>query len=280
MPIVTVLMSVRNCEATIGRSVKSIINQSLDDWRLVIVDDGSTDSTPEIISRFSDPRITFLREATSKGVGARINQVISGVASKYVARMDGDDICYPDRLARQVEALERNPKIDLLATSVVLIDHEDVIFGYRPCPPTHSEICARPWARFPMPQPTWMGKTDWFKKNPYHLRSFGMEDYDLLLRTYKTSSFACLPECLVAYRETSLYLRKSFIARKNMSRSLLRNVPVFQLVIALPLQLILACLDFAAISTGLRYKLLRHRIRHAPPEVVVRWEQVQAMVAS
>ena len=282
-PIVSIGMPVYGCELTIAASIRSIVKQTFTDWELIIIDDGSTDKTLAAAARFRDPRIRMIEGGKNLGLPSRLNQAVRMSTGRYFARMDGDDIAYPERLARQVSFLQQHPEIDLLATSMSVFKDDESLIGVRPVPVSHAEICAHPWAAFPMAHPTWMGKIEWFSANPYCPEAVLMEDQELLLRTYATSTFACLDEVLLAYREESLSLRKNLAARKNFVRALWRSAAsggtYWRAARGTLAQLARATLDTAALSTGLGHKLLRHRARPVPPQEISRWSEIQQEAA-
>lgn len=120
-PLVTVALPVRNAATTIKIAVASILKQTFGDWELIVVDDGSTDQTLEIVSKMHDARLRLVHEPPGHlGLAARLNQCIELARGAYFARMDGDDISYPRRLERQIRYLEQNPDIDLLGTGAVV----------------------------------------------------------------------------------------------------------------------------------------------------------------
>ncbi|HWG95547.1 MAG TPA: glycosyltransferase family 2 protein, partial [Nitrospira sp.] len=168
-PLVTVAMSAYNAAATIDLAIRSIRSQSLEDWELIVVDDGSTDSTREIVSfHAQDPRIRFIQEPSgNRGLAVRLNQCVRLAKGQYVARMDADDMAYPQRLERQVQFLEEHRDIDLLGTGAVIFKGEGEIIGCYPTANSHEAICRRPWWGFPLAHPTWMGKRTWFLSHPY-----------------------------------------------------------------------------------------------------------------
>lgn len=142
----------------------------------------------------ADSRIIILQDGLNKGLAVRLNQAISLSKGNYFARMDHDDVFHPARLAMQVDFLDTHPEDDLLATHCVTIDEYDRLIGSLPLAVQHSTICARPWQGFFMPHPTWMGRTEWFRRNPYaEPAPYCCEDQELLLRTYKSCCFAVLP---------------------------------------------------------------------------------------
>ena len=200
-PLVTVAMPIYNAGKYLRPAVLSIMQQTLTDWELYIIDDGSTDDALSYIADVQDSRIIIIKDGQNKGLAARLNEVINLAKGRYFARMDQDDFSYPDRLSKQVDVLEVNLDLDLLATRAIKISMEGEPVGYLPFSLSHAEITAAPWRGFYMPHPTWMGRLQWFKKNHYaEPAPYLSEDQELLLRTFEESNFACLEEVCLAYR--------------------------------------------------------------------------------
>lgn len=201
LPLITVAMPIYNAGHYLRSAVLSIKSQTYTNWQLLIIDDGSTDSSLETIIDLQDERIRIIKDGMNKGLATRLNEAIDLAEGEYFARMDQDDISYPERFQRQVEVLAENPGVDLICVRAVAISEESDVVGYLPYQSSHVEIVAKPWRGFRMPHPTWMGRLDWFRKHRYSSnRPYFCEDQELLLRTYQSSKFACIPEILFAYR--------------------------------------------------------------------------------
>jgi glycosyltransferase involved in cell wall biosynthesis len=214
-------MSVYNAAATVALAIRSIQYQSLEDWELIVIDDGSLDQTRKIIAETQDPRIRLIQEPYENlGLAARLNQCVRLARGRYVARMDGDDVAYPERLARQVQYLERHPEIDLLGSGAVVFKGEGEVLGLFPTACDHEEICRRPWWGFPLAHPTWMGRRVWFASHPYQEGCIRCEDQELLLRSFSHSKFAALEEVLLGYRMDAISARKTGQGRLNYCRQL------------------------------------------------------------
>jgi glycosyltransferase involved in cell wall biosynthesis len=276
MPLISVGMSVRNCERTLGAAISSILRQTFQDWELILIDDGSTDRTLEVAANFMDPRIRVVeKESSGKyNLPARLNEAVALACGKYFARMDGDDIAFPERFSRQVAFLDAKPEVDLLATAMIVFKDDGTLLGCRPVPTSHAEICARPWAGFQMGHPTWMGKLEWFRRNPYLETCVRMEDKELLFRTCKTSKFACINEPLLGYRENSLSVSKVMSARWCFAKVLVNEGNLKEAILGLGGQLAASLRDIAAISSGLNYKILKHRAVPVGPNVTEGWTQL------
>lgn len=200
-PLVTVAMPVYNAGKYLRLAVLSIVNQTFKDWELLIIDDGSTDFALQTIADINDARIQILRDGKNEGLAARLNECIDLARGKYFARMDQDDVSYPERFMRQVKALQNDSTLDLVAVCAITIDEDNRATGIFPRAISHEEICERPWRSFYFPHPAWMGKIEWFKKYRYAKPGpYFCEDQELLLRTYRDSRFATVDEILFAYR--------------------------------------------------------------------------------
>lgn len=111
MPEITILMPAYNCGEFVAESIQSILNQSFEDYELIIMDDGSTDNTLAVIERFDDSRITV--QKNKHDFIATLNRGLESVTGRYLARMDADDLIPTERLAIQHAILENHPDIDV-----------------------------------------------------------------------------------------------------------------------------------------------------------------------
>ena len=200
-PLVSVVMAVFNGEKYLRAAIDSILQQTMGNLELIIVDDGSTDRSLAIARSHQDARIRIIENGRNVGLATSLNKGIDAARGAFIARMDCDDVSYPDRFARQLAALQNDPALDLVAARAITIDEDDRAIGLFPCAITHEEICARPWLGFHLPHPTWMGRVEWFRKHRYTIPGpYRSEDQELLLRSYRDSRFGALDEILFAYR--------------------------------------------------------------------------------
>lgn len=217
MPEVSVLLPVRDGARTLALAMLSVLEQSFGDFELLLLDDGSVDASPDIALRFGDPRVRLLRDGIKRGLAARLNQGIDAAAGRYIARMDADDVCFPDRFARQVARLNVESSLDLVACRVLDFDDSGSATGLRPFRLSHEALCARPWNGIYLVHPGWMGRTDWFRRYRYQTPEvMRAEDQELLLRAYPDSRFAVLDEVLLGYRVGPIALRRTLSARRNL----------------------------------------------------------------
>lgn len=279
-PLVSIAMPVFNGAKTLRVALRSLELQTFQNWELLLIDDGSSDATPSILRDAKDRRIRTFIDGDRRGLAPRLNQALEMARGKYIARMDHDDISFPERLSRQVSFLETSPTIDLLAARALVFSDDGAIKGLFPFRQTHAEICQRPSGGFYLPHPTWMGKGEWFKRFHYGgdevLRA---EDQDLLLRSYRTSTFACLDEVLLGYRQNELPMKSVLAGRRSFSRAVVRealrsgrygDIPVVVIE-----QLAKGAIERTIVALGLQGRLLRHRARPVTDTGLLRrWQEI------
>jgi glycosyltransferase involved in cell wall biosynthesis len=257
-PLVSIAMPVCNAEKTLALAIRSIMQQTYKNWELLLIDDGSVDQSIELIRDFHDRRIKITRDGQNLGLATRLNQAVDIAQGEYIARMDADDVAYPERLQRQVDILQSNRGLDLVAVRTLAITAEDEPVGIMPFFETHVELSAQPWKGFYLAHPTWMARTAWFKKHKYRLPApYCCEDQELLLRSYKSSCFYTLPETLSAYRlRSKIASRKALRTRLSMlafqSRYFIRNKQYRCMALSLGAFVARVILDTSSIILGSR----------------------------
>ena len=118
-PVVSVIMSMRNGASTVGAAVRSVLQQTLTDFELIVIDNGSSDQGGAIVAGFDDARIRLFREESTSVFAVRLNQAVLLARGEFIARMDADDICFPERCPWQVACL-LIPRRDLTDAGVVV----------------------------------------------------------------------------------------------------------------------------------------------------------------
>lgn len=199
-------MAVYNQADTLPAAVKSILNQSFENYELVIINDRSTDETPLILRRFAnqDQRIRIISNPRHLGLTRSLNLGWRSAKTKYIARMDGDDISQPQRLKKQRDYLIRHPKIALLGTGVNLINGQGTKLGVKLPPMTSEQIRRQILSFCPLIHPTWMlPRRVLAEFGGYNEDFIFAQDYDLALRIAAQYSLANLPEPLLDYRVNS-----------------------------------------------------------------------------
>lgn len=212
-PLVSVVMPAWNAAGFIHEGIASVLAQTLADFELVVVDDASTDDTAAVVQAIGDPRIVLLRLATNSGaVGAR-NAGIAIARGRYIALLDADDLAQPQRLARQVELLERSGA-DLCAANHETWNTET---GRRRPGKQYvrdADLKAVMAVFCPIVNSSVTGKAEVFRAAPYDAGFAHAEDYELWARLAEQGrSFIATEEVLVTYR-----LHGEQTSMKNLER--------------------------------------------------------------
>ena len=119
---ISVLMPAYNAERYILPSVLSVLAQTFEDFELLVVDDCSTDRTPDILSSIQDRRLRILRNQTNLGIVGSLNRAMAQARGGYIARIDADDYCLPTRFAKQKRYLDEHPDILLVGAGTFLLE--------------------------------------------------------------------------------------------------------------------------------------------------------------
>jgi glycosyltransferase involved in cell wall biosynthesis len=276
-PEVSILLSYRNSEKTLAQALRSIIGQTFENWELILIDDGSTDRSNQVVEALADERFRRYGDAICRGLAARLNEGINYAQGELIARMDADDISFPERLATQVDFLHQHPQIDLLAGSALVLGENDEPVGVLPAGLEHQDICRRPWLGFPMPHPTWMGRKAWFSQYRYNAKARKAQDQELLYRAYTHSRYAGLDTVLLAYRYSSLSFGKSFEGRLSFLRGIARQKNWLDLLKGSILHSAAMVRDFSAILFNSEMNNIRRRTAPASAMLVSQWETVATM---
>lgn len=126
-PLVSVIMPVYNCEVYVRKSVTAVLNQRFRNFEFIIIDDGSTDRTREILRTFSDERIRYFENKENCGVVRTLNRGIDLANGKYIMRTDADDVSYPEMIGSLVDYMETDPGCILCGSYVRLLGTRKII---------------------------------------------------------------------------------------------------------------------------------------------------------
>ena len=127
--LVTIGMPFYNSGNYLRYSIISVINQTYQNWELLVINDGSTDNYREVIDSFHDEKIKIIDDGKNLGLPARLNQLTHLAKGYYYARMDADDIMRLDRITKQVDYMLKNPEIDVVGTMAYGIDGDNNMVG-------------------------------------------------------------------------------------------------------------------------------------------------------
>ncbi len=124
LPLVSIIVTSYNYAKYIGKTIQSVLDQTYQNWELIISDDCSTDNSLEIIKRFKEPRIKLITNSKNQGAYEAYTRAYELSTGKYFVSLDSDDYMHPERIEKQVNFLEKNPKVDILGTYISEIDEE------------------------------------------------------------------------------------------------------------------------------------------------------------
>lgn len=240
-------------------AVHSILNQTYDNWELLLCDDGSNDGTLALARSIHDSRITVWSDGRRKGLAQRLNECIDRAQGEFMARMDADDISYPARFEKQIAYLKANPESDLIGCSLLIFGEDGQPLGKRCLPAGHEDIVARPELGFGLAHPTWMARAGWFRTHRYDADAVRYEDVELLYRAYRSSRFANLPQVLYGYREMHGGFLKRLKTRIGRTRYLAKKSGGWTSSRAALAESVRVILDAAVVAASARYAMLRWR---------------------
>ncbi|WP_340112143.1 glycosyltransferase family 2 protein [Maribellus mangrovi] len=216
-PKVSVILPFYNAETTLKAAVESILNQTFRDFELQLINNNSTDSSQQIAEELAqtDARVRLHNE-TKPGVANAMNCGIGYARGELIARMDADDIAYPERLSKQYEFLQNNPEICFLGTEVKYVPHQKNTAGFRRFVKwvnsfhSHQEIEMNRFIEIPIVNPTILFRRELYDKYGGCLDGDFPEDYEMQLRYLDAGvKMAKLPEPLLEWHDYSTRLTRT-----------------------------------------------------------------------
>jgi glycosyltransferase involved in cell wall biosynthesis len=203
-PDISVILPVRNGAAWLPDAIRSVLEQSHDNFELLIFDDGSTDESPMVAREFGsiDERVrVFVRP--HRGLVATLNELIGCAHAPFLARMDADDVCLPDRFANQLAFLRAHPRVAAVGGSVLFIDAMGDELGRGAALLDHDAIVSAAWGgRSAICHSAAMFRTEHvFAVGGYRRYAYPAEELDLVLRLSEVATLANLPDDVLALRQ-------------------------------------------------------------------------------
>jgi Glycosyl transferase family 2 len=201
-PLISVLMPVRDGERFLGAALDSLRSQTLGDFEAIVVDDGSLDGTPSLLTAAAarEPRLRIERQDQA-GIAVALNRALALATGRFAARLDADDIAMPDRFARQAAYLEAHPRVAVLGTGYAEIDADGRVLRRVVMPADPGEIRRILPRTNCLAHPSVMMRREaLLAAGGYRPALAGAEDYDLWLRLLGDWDLANLPEALIGYR--------------------------------------------------------------------------------
>lgn len=202
--LLSVGISLFNAQLYLSNTIVSILNQSYQNWELILIDDGSTDGSLSIANYYAsqDERIRVISDGVNRKLPYRLNQLIKESDGDFIVRMDADDIMHPERLERQLDFLKKNTQFDLVSTGLISINNNNQVKGYRKVDKLYSDF-GMPKLSYPIVHPSVMARKSWYERNYYSEKFPRAEDFELWTRSIVNNDFkmAVMPELLLYYRE-------------------------------------------------------------------------------
>ena len=218
MPTVSIIMPVYNAEKYVAQAVESVLKQSFSDFEFLIFDDGCTDKSIEIIQQFKDKRIQIFSDGKNSGIVKRLNFLIKKSTGQYIARMDADDIWYPEKLEKQILFLSNHHNVMMVACFAEFIDENNL----------KAKINFKQYYLFKdikkhLPNHNFIIHSSVvFKKNVFNIiglyrdKYLHAEDYDMWLRFLKQNiPFSILNKTLIKYRFSNQSINHKYSKEQN-----------------------------------------------------------------
>lgn len=202
IPLISVILPVYNAEKFLKQAIESVLSQSFTEFEIILINDGSTDDSEKEIKAFNDSRIRYFLNKTNLGLIDTLNKAIGLSRGKYIARMDADDICEPNRFEKQYKHLESNPDVVICGSWARIIDESNATKGRIKRIDSNELIRANMLFTTPFIHPTVMIRREIFDTHLYNANAKHCEDLELWVRLSQNLhyKFHNLPNYLLKYR--------------------------------------------------------------------------------
>ena len=200
-PTVSVVMPAYNAEKYLREAIDSVLNQTYSDFELIIINDGSKDSTKDIILSYKDPRIIYLENEQNSGICVTLNKGLDVARGRYIARMDSDDIMMPERLAVQVDYMDKNPQIGVCGSDIIVFGEGIAEHVFEQI--HSSDDCAAGLLFNPsLAHPAVMMRSSILKSKElrYEDEYRGLEDFRMWWNIAQYAEISNIPQALLRYR--------------------------------------------------------------------------------
>jgi len=273
-PLISIVMPVYNSMPYLEMAIKSIFAQTISDWELIVVDDGSTDDSWRFVNNISDSRVKLYKNKKTMGHSWTCNFAISNAIGKYIAKMDADDISFPDRLEKQLNYLKTNPDVDVISCGLIKIDNHLNIISMSQAMQSHKDIIRlnRKFIFGPnifITDGALFGRIKWFQKWPYDANIKYSQDFDLLFRAKYHSIYSNIQDSLYIYRKggetasikaKSISIKNKFITITKYGFKMGDRLDCLFAILSLIIRFFVAILT--PLFLKLRSKLPRNEERH------------------
>lgn len=226
VPLVTVLMPVYNAAPYLEQAIRSILEQTFEDFEFLIINDGSKDASGEIIQSFKDKRIVFINHEKNSGIVVTLNEGLTAARGKYIARMDNDDISLPRRFEEQIAFMESHPEVGVCGTAFAAFGSNETVYKM---PVNDPEIRAFMLMHNPIGHPTVMMRTSVVREYgiAYRESDTPAEDYRMWYDLSKVTQLHNLPDTHLYYRTHASQMSSSM---NGLQKEKVNKVRVLQLI--------------------------------------------------
>lgn len=230
---VSVVITAYNRAEYLEEAVRSVMRQTFQDFEIIVVDDGSTDNTRELISKLANPKIRYIYQS-NQGTGAARNTGLRHSRGRFIAILDADDVWLPEKLEMQIKAFKDNPKAGLVYTNMYFFgamepDTPETFFDLLQWPPPRGDVLENMVVRsFGHPSTQLIRKEVFDVTGPFDEKLPYCDDYDMLIRTAAYFEFDVINVPLVKYR-----IHPGQISR-NAEHVLQDHLTVFKKTLKLP----------------------------------------------
>lgn len=218
----TIAIPFRNPAEYFDLAVRSVFAQTITDWELLLIDDGSSDGSVDWARRITDPRVRLVVDGRHRNLSGRLNQAAAMALGRFFVRMDADDVMHPRRLELLLPVLRQTDAMTVIGSWAYTIDRESSLVGIR-----RGSTRDDGWhARLRFIHPTVAGYTTWFRSNPYSEEAeFARgEDAELWLRTRSFTHRVIVPVPLLYYREVGVYRHDAYMKTAKSLRTLINRL--------------------------------------------------------
>lgn len=233
---VTIAIPFYNAEKFLADAIRSVFAQTHQDWELILIDDGSTDKSLQIARSVQDPRVRVISDGENKKLAGRLNEVTKLAKYDFIARMDADDLIFPNRIEKQINYLKQNPDLDIVTTGVYSILNDLTIKGVRGQDyeyPSFLDILKK---KKSVIHAALLARKSWYERNKYDESLSVAQDLDLWLRASKKDDFKVksISDPLYMYREenniTTDKILRAYRNERVMIRKYAKGVIVVKMI--------------------------------------------------
>jgi glycosyltransferase involved in cell wall biosynthesis len=228
VPLVSVLLATHNDAHFLGEAVESVLRQTVSDLELVVVDDASTDETPARLESFDDRRLVVVRNDEQLGLASSLNRGLDRALGRYVARLDADDVAFPDRLERQLAGIDG---LGILGSAVVDLDDSGRVGTLHRSPRGSRAVRWHSLFSSPFFHPTVLVDREALGDLRYDVSFLESEDYELWTRLLARVDGANLEQPLVGKR---VHAAQASARRRDLQESFQRQVALREIARVAP----------------------------------------------